>query len=1155
MPQADFVHLHVHTHYSLLDGALRIPDLIARAKEFKMPALAVTDHGNLFGAMDFYTSVQAAGLKPIIGCEVYVAPGSRFDRSNRSGEPTSYHLILLCENEKGYRNLCKLVTSGYMEGFYYKPRIDRELLEQYNKGLVCLSACLSGEIASRLLAGDDQGAYEVASWYREVFTPDRFYLELQENGIKEQMRVNRSLIGLAKKLDLNLVATNDCHYLDQSDHKAHEALLCIQTGKLLSDEDRLGFSTDQFYFKSPEQMAHEFREVPEALKSTRVIADKCSLLLEFNQVHMPRFDPGTGETLRERLEKEARTGFEQRTRGMIGKGELDPAKEAEYRQRLETEISLIQEMGFSGYFLIVADFIRFARDNGIPVGPGRGSAAGSLAAYCLGITDIDPIRYNLLFERFLNPERKSMPDIDVDFCTEGRERVIDYVSRKYGKDNVAQIITFGRMQAKAVVRDVARVMGLPYADADKIAKLIPDELKITLDAAIKKEPRLKEMMDQSPQVKDLLDVARSLEGLARHASTHAAGIVISDKPLVEHLPLYLGNNKETITQFDMTWVEKIGLVKFDFLGLKTLTVIDRTLKLIEKTAGKKLDIDSIPLDDPETFALLCRGETMGVFQLESSGMRDILAKFKPSVFEDLIAILALYRPGPLESGMVDDFINRKHGRTAIEYPLPQLEPILKETYGVIVYQEQVMSIAKALADYSLGEADLLRRAMGKKKVSEMAEQKSRFEKGAAKNQIDPERAAYIFELMEKFAGYGFNKSHSAAYAMVTYQTAYLKVHYPAELMAAQLSCESGNTDKVTAYISACRDTDIVVLPPHVNESLEDFHVVEGKIVFGLSAVKNVGEGAVKSIIEARAENGPFCSLYDFARRVDLRKVNKKVLESLIKCGAFDGLGPSRRAMFDALDTVLDEATSFQREKSDGQVNLFESECVPGDPASFKDIAISDLPEWEDLTKLSFEKELMGFYVTGHPLMNYEDLIKRFVTADSSRLAELPPQSAVKIAGLVKKIREITTKKGERMAFVTLEDLRGVTELTVFADLYRSSLELFQSGEPVLVSGIREGEQDAPKVLANEIHRLGDAPRHFSKRIRIRLTTHGTDPVQIKEIKKILNRHRGRTPVTLHVVIPNRSETIISLGPIACEASEGFRAELHNAPGNPTVSFE
>lgn len=1155
MPSADFVHLHLHTQYSLLDGAIRIPDLIARAKEYKMPACAVTDHGNLFGAMEFYSQVQAGGIKPIIGSEVYVAPGSRFDQNNRARESAYHHLILLCENEKGYRNLCRLVSLGYQEGFYYKPRIDREILEKFNEGLVCLSGCLSGEIPSLIIAGDDQGAENQAGWYREVFGTDRYYLELQENGLEDQRKANEGLIALAKKLDLGVVATNDCHYLNRSDHRAHEILLCIQTGKKLEDPGRMSFASDQFYFKSPVEMAHDFRSLPEALKATRQIAEKCSLLLDFDQVHMPRFDLGTGETLRERFEKDARAGFEQHISKLTERGELNPDLERQYRERLDREIRLIQEKGYSGYFLIVADFIKFARESGIPVGPGRGSAAGSLAAYSLGITNIDPIRYKLLFERFLNPERKSMPDIDVDFCMQGRDRVIEYVSQRYGKDKVAQIITFGRMQAKAVVRDVARVLGFPYAEADIIAKLIPDALKMTLDKALKEEPRLKAKMLEDPAVGDLMNTARALEGLTRHASTHAAGIVISDKPLVEHLPLYVGNNKESITQFDMTWVEKIGLVKFDFLGLKTLTVIDQAVRLIEQSRREKIDMGSIPLDDGETFELLSKGTTLGIFQLESSGMREVLTKFKPSVFEDLIAILALYRPGPLESGMVEDFINRKHGRTTIEYPLPELEPILKETYGVIVYQEQVMSIATLLADYSLGEADLLRRAMGKKKPQEMAEQKTRFEKGAAKNSIDPDKAAYIFELMEKFAGYGFNKSHSAAYAMVTYQTAYLKTHYPAEFMAAQLSCEAGNTDKITLYISECRDMGIEILPPHVNESFQDFHVSGDKIIFGLGAVKNVGETAVNSIVEARDEAGPFCTMYDFARRVDLRKVNKKVVESLIKCGAFDGLGPSRRAMAEALDAVLDQANNFQREKMEGQFNLFAMECAPGEPERFTDVPIPELPEWDDQLKLSHEKELMGFYVTGHPLTKFEDVIKKFINASSENLGEISSGVSVRLAGIVKKTKEITTRKGERMAFVALEDLQGVVEITVFSDLYRTSRALLESGEPLVVAGTREGDKDSPKVLATEIHPLEEAPRHFGKGIRIVISTLGTGPAQIKDLKEILSRHRGRIPVKLHVVIPNRTETVISLSSVACDASDAMLTEVHTAFGYQAVSFE
>jgi len=1155
MDAADFVHLHVHTQYSLLDGAIRIPDLIGKAKAYKMPAVAMTDHGNLFGAMEFYSQVQSSGIKPIVGCEVYVAPHSRFDQSSRVGETAYFHLILLCENEKGYRNLCRLVTLGYQEGFYYKPRVDRELLETSHEGLICLSGCLSGEVPSRILAGDDEGAERCASWFRDLFGPERYYLELQENGIEDQRRANRDLAALAKKLSLGVVATNDCHYLEKADHRAHEVLLCIQTGKKLEDEDRLRFSTEEFYFKSPEQMSRDFRDIPEAIRNTRVIADRCSLMVEFGQVHMPRFDLGTGETLRERFEKDARAGFQRRLAELRDGGGFDEAAEARYRDRLDREIGLIQNMGFSGYFLIVADFINYARQVDIPVGPGRGSAAGSLAAYSLGITDIDPIRYNLLFERFLNPERKSMPDIDVDFCTQGREKVIEYVSGKYGKDNVAQIITFGRMQAKAVVRDVARVMGFPYADADQIAKLIPDALKMTLEKAIKEEPRLKERIDRSPEVKDLIDTARALEGLTRHASTHAAGIVISDKPLVEHMPLYVGNNKETMTQFDMTWVERIGLVKFDFLGLKTLTVLDQATRLIGKSTGLPLDIRTMPLDDEVTFALLTRGDTLGVFQLESSGMRDILTRFKPTVFEDLIAILALYRPGPLESGMVDDFINRKHGRTSIEYSLPQLEPILRETYGVILYQEQVMNIATALADYSLGEADLLRRAMGKKKAAEMGEQKSRFEKGAAKNKIDPEKASFIFDLMEKFAGYGFNKSHSAAYALIAYQTAYLKAHYPAEFMAAQLSCESGNTDKITLYISECRDMRIEVLPPHVNESDEDFNVRDGKIVFGLSAVKNVGEGAVHSIIEARAEGGPFCTIHDFARRADLRKVNKKVIDSLIKCGAFDGMGATRKAMAQALDSVLEQAAGYHREKAAGQFNLFAMECSPGEEGNPADPPIPEVEEWDDKNKLDFEKEIMGFYVTGHPLTKYEDYIRKYTNATAASLGSLVPSAQVRMAGLVKKIKEITTKKGDRMGFVSLEDLTGTTEVTVFSEQYRQNLGLLQSGEPLLICGAGEGEKDSPKLVAGEIYRLQEAARHLGKSIQIRMSTSGTDPLQIKDLKRILSRHKGRLPVKLHVVIPNRTETVISLASVTCDPTDALVAEVDDFFGQHSIHFE
>lgn len=1149
----DFTHLHLHTHYSLLDGAIRIPDLITRAKQFQMDALAITDHGNLFGAMDFYSTVQDAGIKPIIGCEVYTAPGSRLDHTSKAGVPHAYHLVLLCENEKGYRNLCRLVSMGFLEGFYYKPRIDREVLADYHEGLVCLSGCLSGEVPSLILAGDEEGALKLAAWHRDLFSPDRYYLELQENGLQDQKRVNRVLLDIAKKLDLKVVATSDCHFLDKSDYHAHEILLCIQTGKKLEDAQRLRFESSEFYFKSPEEMARDFREVPEALATTRTIAERCSLLLEFGEVHMPRFDLGTGETLRDRFEKDVRLGFDARVKELTEKGELAPEAVSEYEKRLGREMDLIKDKGFSGYFLIVADFINFARNNGVPVGPGRGSAAGSLAAFCLGITDLDPIRYNLLFERFLNPERKSMPDIDVDFCMEGREKVIAYVTEKYGKDKVAQIITFGRMQAKAVVRDTARVLGVPYTEADRIAKLIPDELKITLDKALQKEPALKEAVESDQQTAELIKAAMALEGLARHASTHAAGIVISDQPLVERIPLYRGSKGETLTQFDMTWVEKIGLVKFDFLGLKTLTVIDKALKLIEESRRVKLNLRAIPFDDADTYNLIGAGDTPGIFQLESSGMRDILTKFKPTVFEDLIAILALYRPGPLGSGMVDDFINRKHGRTRIEYSLPELEPILRETYGVILYQEQVMNIAVALADYSLGEADLLRRAMGKKKIGEMAEQKSRFEKGAARRKINATKATHIFELMEEFAKYGFNKSHSAAYAVLTYQTAYLKTHYPAEFMAALLTCESGSPDKLTIHISECRDRGIGVRPPHVNESYVDFRVSGERVIFGLGAVKNVGEGAVLAILEARSSGGPFCNIVDFAKRVDLKKVNKRVCESLIKCGAFDGLGHTRRAMAEALDLALDAAASHQREKSEGQFNLFAGDCAV--KGSLSEIHIPDLAEWDESAKLAFEKEMIGFYITGHPLAKYDDLLKRFANVTSSTLAKVAESSQVRIAGLVKTVKEINTKKGDRMAFMELEDLEGSVEVTVFSDVYVQNRALLQSGDPLIVSGTKEGNGENPKILAQDIIRIEDAPNKFGRMIHIRIVATGATPEHIKDLKRILGAHRGSIPVTLHVVVPNKTETVLNLPSVTCGATQELVEQVEHTLGRPSITVE
>jgi DNA polymerase-3 subunit alpha len=783
MPYSDFVHLHLHTQYSLGDGAIRISEAIAKAKDYKMPALAITDHGNLFGAMEFYSTAAASGIKPIIGCEVYVAPGLCFDHPPTQGERDSYHLILLCENQKGYRNLCRLVTKGCQEGFYSEPRVDAELLQEYNHGLVCLSSCLKGEIATLILADDDKGAEAKASWYRDVFDDGRYFLEIQENRLDEQRKVNRSVLNLAGRLNIPLVATNNCHYLERSGHRIHDILMRIQAGKKINDPN-LRLHSDQLYFKSPEQMAHDFREVPDAIRNTMAVSERCSLILEFDEPSIPRFNPGTGVTLDELLYKDARTGLVTRLNKLLRGGHIDDVAAQKYRQRLDNEIRTIQDIGFSGYFLLVADFVRFARSNGIPVGPGRGSTPGSLAAYCLGITAIDPIRHNLVFERFINPERRVMPYMDVDFCAEGRKRVIDYVSEKYGNDSVAQIIAFWRMPAKTLVTNTARALGFPHAQGDEIANLIPDYLMVTIDSAIEEEPRLRDMAQRSTEVANLISTARSLERITRHVSTQSDAIVISDRPLVERLPLYVGNNGQTLTQYDQTWVNKTGLVTFGFRGLKTLTVIDNAVRLIEKSRGMKLDIANIPIDDTETFELLSKGDTQGIFQLESSGIREVLARFKPSTFADLTAIMSLYRPGPLESGILEDFINRKHCLSAIECPFPELEPILRETYGLIIYEEQVMGIATALAGYTLAEADLLRRVMGRRIDSEMAEQKSRFVKGAGLNKIDPEKAADIFKLVTNYSGYTFSKAHSTAYAMITYQTAYLKTHYKTEFMAA-----------------------------------------------------------------------------------------------------------------------------------------------------------------------------------------------------------------------------------------------------------------------------------------------------------------------------------------------------------------------------------
>ncbi len=1159
---SEFVHLHMHTQYSLLDGAIRIDDACKKAREYHMPALAITDHGNMFGVIEFYQKAQAGGLKPIIGCEMYVAPKSRFDKETGTGvKESNYHLILLAKNKTGYQNLLSLVTSGYFEGFYYKPRIDKEVLAAHSEGLIALSACLHGEIPELILAGSMTAALDTADEYRQIFGSDRFYLELQENGIPEQKTVNEGLCEIARKTGIPLVATNDCHYLNAADAEAHEVLLCIQTGKTMNDQDRMRFSTDQFYFKTPEEMYAAFSHVPDALKNTVAIAEQCTFDFNFKEYKFPHFTPPEGDTNETYFDRCVHDGLTARLNKIKAhRGSGGGFDEQAYWSRLEDEIAMIKKMHFTTYFLIVSDFIKYAKQHGCPVGPGRGSAAGSLVAYALEITEIDPIENGLLFERFLNPERVNPPDIDVDFCMENRDSVIDYVTGKYGRENVAQIITFGKMLAKGVIRDVGRALDMPFKEVDGIAKLVPEDPKITVETALTLEPKLKELARSDARVEKLLSISKKLEGLTRHASTHAAGVVIADAPLVSYLPLYKGQKDEVVTQYSMNEVENIGLIKFDFLGLRTLTVIQRAVDLVRQNPDNALpDMNELPLSDQKTYELLGSGETEGVFQLESSGMKDLLTRIRPSSIQDLTALLALYRPGPLASGMVDEFIQRKHGQVPISYELPQLEEILRETYGIILYQEQVMKIASSLGSFSLADADLLRRAMGKKKAAEMAKQKEKFLAGAHKNKITPQKAEKIFDLMAKFAEYGFNKSHSAAYAYVSYQTAYLKAHYPVEFMAALLSCEMENTDKVVKHISECREKAIEVLPPDVNESHRDFTVSAGKIRFGLAAVKNVGHSAIESILAMRAEKGGFTSLFDFCTKVDLRKVNKKVIESLIKCGAFDTIHPQRSQLIAALDEAVSVAQKIQKDKVKNQLSMFQIIADQGGDNPGEQITYPDVPEWSQTDRLSYEKECLGFYVTGHPLDNFTDILKAYATADAESIAGETQPKEIIIGGIVNSLKQTTTKKGELMGFASLEDLAGIVEVIVFSDLYRTSSDLLKSDRPLLIKGKLSIESDSGnrsnRIIAAEIVPIEHAGEIASPDVHLRCPIGSLSQNEIDKIQNILRNNPGKSKVYFHVIIPDSSETVISFSDsYKTNASQLFVSEMESVLGKQSVSF-
>lgn len=1162
-----FTHLHLHSQYSLLDGAIRLKDLYSRLRDYQMNAVALTDHGNMFGALDFYKSARKAGIKPIFGCEVYITK----DMKDRSSGRDTYHLVLLAKNREGYQNLAYLVSKAYLDGFYYTPRIDKELLRGRRGGLIGLSACLGGEVPKAILQRGVSRAEEIAKEYAAIFEPGSFFLELQANGLPEQDEANEGLVKIARKLNLGLVATNDCHYLDRKDARAHDVLLCIQTGKMVEDEDRLKHKVDEYYLKSPAEMEAAFQHLPQALETAAAIGEMCSVELDLSNTYLPRYEVPEGFDLNSYLIKQAQDGLSRRYIEIEAhRGAVDREM---YEKRLEHELQVIVQMGFAGYFLIVCDFIRYAKQQGIPVGPGRGSGAGSLAAYALEITDLDPIPYNLLFERFLNPERVSMPDFDVDFCMNRRDEVIRYVSQKYGQHNVGQIATMHSLKARGVVRDVSRVMGLSYADGDRVAKLIPEPIQgksVSIPEALQQEPRLRELAEGEPKVKDLLEIAAALEGLNRHAGMHAAGVVIGEKPLWEYVPCFKGQNNEIVTQFSKNEVEDAGLVKFDFLGLKTLTVIDIAVRLI-RAREPDFDISTIPVTDSASYTMIQAGATTGVFQLESSGFKELLKKLQPDCFEDIIAAVALYRPGPLEGGMVDDFIKRKHGQKKVEYLHPWLETILKETYGVIVYQEQVMQIASVLAGFSLGQADILRRAMGKKKPEEMVQQKKIFLAGAAAKGVDAKVAEQIFDLMEVFAGYGFNKSHSAAYALISFQTAYLKCHYPVEFMAAVLTCDKDDTDNLTKYIAEARAMGIEVLRPDINESDSQFSVVnrDGKqfIRFGLGAVRNVGQAAVEAIIEARRER-PFTGLFDFCERVDGRRVNRRVMEALIKSGAFDDVaqprGLSRARLMAALDSAQERAAAAQRDRESGQTSLFGLlEATPKTPGDVGEDDLDKYPEvldWAPRQLLNFEKENLGFFVSGHPLDRYLDDLHRYTTLTTADLENVPERSEVSIGGLITAYRERPLKSGKgRMAFFNLEDKVGTIEVVVFSKPFEAFESVLKSDEPVLVNAAvafeGEGENQMPRLHLKTINTLSALRRQKTSEMHLHFQVDRLQEEQVQKLKDILLQHVGDCRTYVHIAIPQHSQTRLVLSErFSVAPTDDLLLKLERLFGDRVVAF-
>jgi DNA polymerase III subunit alpha len=1135
MGQAEFVHLHVHTDFSLLDGACETSELLDEASRQKMPAVAITDHGNLCAAANFFNEASKRDVKPIIGCEVYVAKGSRHERGDKTaggdretepGARGSNHLVLLCENIEGYQNLIKLVSTGFLEGFYYKPRIDYDILAKHSKGLIALSACLRGAVTEAIVDEKYDQARENAYRLRDVFGKQNFFLEIQDQGLEIEKGVNPHLVRLSRETGIPLVATNDCHYLHHEDAHAQEVLLCIQTGKTMGDANRMKFATDQFYFKTAAEMAQVFGEIPEAMRRTVDIAARCNVKIERIANPFPEFRVPEGQTASSYFEKVVREGFATRVPHLerLAKAGALANPLVEYERRLTSEIQMIQKMRYEGYFLIVWDFIHYARSQGVPVGPGRGSAAGSLVSYALRITDVDPLQYNLLFERFLNPERVSMPDIDIDFCMRRRGELIEYVTQKYGRENVAQIITFGTMAAKAAIKDVGRAMDIPYGEVDRLAKMVPATLGITLDQALKDAPQLSSAVNGDEKLKDLMNVALRLEGLSRHASTHAAGVVISPQPLTDLVPVYKTNRDEITTQYDMNALERIGLLKMDFLGLTTLTVLQDAMRMVEHNRGVQIDVDNLTLDDADTYKLFSRGDTTAIFQFESHGMRDILRRYQPTRIEDLTALNALYRPGPIQGGMIDDFINRKHGKTKVSYELPQLQDILEETYGVILYQEQVMQIANRLASFSLGEADILRRAMGKKKKEEMAAQRAKFLAGCGKNKIPDKKAERIFNLMEEFAGYGFNKSHSCAYALLAYQTAYMKTHYPVEFMAALLTSETGNAEKAVKYINEARGMSISILPPDVNESDLYFTPVGESIRFGLAAIKNVGENTAKAIRDSRLAGGEFKSLYDFCERIEPRFLNKRVFESLIKSGAMDSLG-SREALAASVDDALAALQRASRLRESGQHGLFGGGAAEDHPP----FLLRDGAPWSEEERLASEYAMLGFYVSGHPLEKYGSRLTEWQVV---RLEEVEGQRngrEISVSGLIVGVRPMRSKKGARWAIFTIQDMTGVQELLAFPEAFAKYEPILKPGTPLLMKARVQIEEAGTRLSLQEARRLEDIVERVAARqeFRVRLPISAMNEETLDRLEKLFANSPGTSQVVFELEAPDGTVAVMA----------------------------